>query len=154
MPLVCSCSPLEALRTVATVIWSSSVLPVSCVEPQDSMQSPDLQFLLSYFQISTGTTLSGGPGGFMRQGEQSTMSQHEKSCAIINLKTSEKTANLLLPLHDCRPICIQLQGALPPDLLTRGSAPGLNLGLCPYTLVIGSHCHDHNDDPTYSNSTN
>ena len=33
--------------------------------------------------------------------------------------------------------CFQLQGASPPEPLTRGSAPGLRWGLCLHTPVIG-----------------
>ena len=35
--------------------------------------------------------------------------------------------------------CVQLQGASPPDPLTRGSAPGPRWGLRPQTPITGSH---------------
>jgi len=49
-----------------------------------------------------------------------------------------KGLNLPAPLDIQWPKCFQLQGASPPDPLTRGSAPGFCWGLCPQTPVIGS----------------
>ena len=49
-----------------------------------------------------------------------------------------KGLNLLAPLDIQWPKCFQLQRALPPDPLTKGSAPGPRWGLCPQTPVIVS----------------
>ena len=51
----------------------------------------------------------------------------------------ELVLNLPAPLDIQWPKCFQLQGGQsPPDLLTRGCAPGPRWGLCPQTPVIGS----------------
>ena len=65
--------------------------------------------------------------------------------SILLQWTAENTAkgtSLPCPLHVRELTSFQLQGASPPDPLTRGSAPGPRWGLCPHTHVIGS-CFTH-----------
>ena len=51
--------------------------------------------------------------------------------------------NLLFPLDVQKLKGFQLQRASSPNLLTRGSAPGLRWGLCPGIPIIGSHSRTH-----------
>ena len=60
--------------------------------------------------------------------------QNEKLCSPKNTKE----ANLPLSSNAQTLKCCQLQGALPPDPLTRGSAPGPRWMLRPQTPVISS----------------
>jgi len=53
-------------------------------------------------------------------------------------KYQTKVANFAPRMGGPTAECFQLQGASPPEPLTRGSAPGLRWGLCPRTPVIGS----------------
>ena len=43
---------------------------------------------------------------------------------LLRFQISEKLANLRFPLNIQKQKVFQLQGASPPDFLTRGSAPG------------------------------
>ena len=59
-------------------------------------------------------------------------------CSVVTLQNTDKEAILPLSSNVQTLKCCQLQGALPPEPLTRGSAPGPRWGLCPQTPVIGS----------------
>ena len=60
------------------------------------------------------------------------------SVIFLRFQILEKWTHLRLPVSVQKVKMFQVQGASPPDPLTRGSAPGPRWGLRPQTPVIGS----------------